>query len=149
MTRPSADEMGVLRKIQADLGGLVEVMVVGTTASDWMSAMTALSDSGFDVHVFDTDTSSPIPMEPAVFTWGEDSPYAMRIRAGDQVWTASLYDPNVISLQCEADEFRTIQDVQEVKRLMSVLSAAVGKDSILAPESAYPGQLRPYLHVHR
>jgi hypothetical protein len=147
MTIPPADEAGILRKIQADLGGLVEVMVFGTTASDWMSAMTALSASGFDVQIVDSDDSLPVPVDRAAFTRGDDSPYAVRIRVGDQVWTASLHDPGMISLQCGSDEFRTIQDVQGVKRLMSVVSAAVGKESILTPESAYLDQIRPYLTV--
>lgn len=149
MTRFPADEMDVLRRIQADLGGLVELVVLGTTASDWISAMTALSEAGFDVQIFDSNDSSPVSMDPAVFMHGEDSPYVLRIRVGDQVWTASLHDPAMMSLQCGVGEFRTIQDVQGVKRLMSVVSTAIGKESILIPESAYPGQLRPYLTVHR
>jgi hypothetical protein len=137
----------ILDALAAQVGGLIEIYVLGTSYDDWSRVLVGLHTFGHEVSLRDALTEMPAKLNRRMFDAEDDAAYQLSISIGSQIWTSSLASLSAIDLQGDPRDVRSRSDLDDVFRLLRLLNKITGKPAILVPETLEPAMVRPYLTV--
>ncbi|MER8060198.1 MULTISPECIES: hypothetical protein [unclassified Streptomyces] len=137
----------ILEALAAQVGGLIEIYVLGTSYDDWFRVLVRLHTFGYEVSLRDALTEMPANLNRRMFDAEDDAAYELSISIGSQIWTSSLASLSAIDLQGDPRDVRSRSDLDDVFRLLQILSKITGKRAILVPETLELTMVRPYLMV--
>ena len=135
----------ILAELSVQDGGLIEVYVFDTDASEWWRVLERFAEKGFLAGFTRAGEPASLDEGPGVFDESGDNLLTLRI--GEQTWTSMLLDESRIEFQGEPDEVRTVEDLKLVVEFLEMIHETTGKQVVLVPETMHPENTKPYLVI--
>ncbi|MEU2078245.1 hypothetical protein [Streptomyces sp. NPDC013489] len=145
----TGDAEETLRRLEGQIGEVVEVWVPDADLHAWNSAVDALRAKGYRVELMDAGAPVVGPLAPHMFSDADDHGMAfeMYVDVGDGRWWTGLYSEETIDFQGRPEWITSVPELAEVSAFMQVLADATGKESIFIPESL-DGNVKRYMTRH-
>ncbi|WP_322780114.1 hypothetical protein [Frankia sp. Cas4] len=137
----------VLDQLALQVGGLIEIYVLGASYEDWSRVIDGLRQAGYEMALTELETEIPVDFGPHVFDKMSDVEYRLAIRLGCQVWTSSFYSLDSIDFQGDPRDVTSTGDLVSIIQLMMHLNESLAKRVVLVPETFDPGMVEPYLAI--
>lgn len=141
---------GLLRRIQQQYGGLIELCVPGVQYRDWCAVVDALVRDRYRMTLSTAGEPVPVRTPPEKeFTDGERVDHLLKVRVGRQRWTTQFYSASLIDFQGDPEELRTTSDLDDLREFGRLLHRSTGRRTVLVPETLDPESVEPYLEFGR
>lgn len=135
-----------LRRLENQIGGMVEVWVLHTDFGAWNAAVEALQEKGYRIEI--TRSGAPIagPLTAEMFSDDGEQGEAceMYVDIGTGRWWTGIFSTELIDFQGRPEWIASTQELAEISDFMQVLADATRKEAIFIPESL-DGNVKRYM----
>ncbi|MEW2570182.1 hypothetical protein [Streptomyces sp. NPDC047070] len=129
-------------------GGLVELVALGTSQSDWLDILNRLGAEGFEIQTTDSLDDTPCNLLNFLKEDENDSTCLIRVKStGGQTWTSTLPVGGPVVMQGDPREIASLEELNSVRNLMHLIHAVTHKPVILIPEAGDVYRTRPYVRI--
>lgn len=135
-----------LKRLESQIGGMVEVWVIHADLDSWNSAMEALRGNGYRVELtrLGVPMAGPILAEMFSDDGDQGAAFEMYVDVGNARWWTGIFSPEVIDFQGRPEWVASNQELVEISDFMQVLADATRREVIFIPESL-DGNVRRYM----
>ncbi|MFJ7195343.1 MULTISPECIES: hypothetical protein [unclassified Streptomyces] len=140
------DPEETLRRLENEIGGIVEIWVPRADFDAWNAAVEALQARGYRIEFTRSGASVAGPLTAEMFSDDSEQGEAceMYVDVGTGRWWTGIFSTELIDFQGRPEWIASIRELAEISDFMQILADATRKETIFIPESL-DGNVKRYM----